>query len=122
MYEYKAKVINVLDGDTIDVEVDLGFNIKVKKRLRLLGIDTPEIFHPSCPEEKKLGLGAKSFVESLVVNNSGTIRTVKNETDKYGRYLADFIVDVTEFGKNVSISELLTANGYEKHESWKIKK
>ena len=58
MYEYKAKIIKVVDGDTVDVEIRLGFKISLQERLRLFGIDTPEI-RTRDKEEKKMGFEAK---------------------------------------------------------------
>lgn len=86
MYEYKAKIINVVDGDTFDLDVDLGFHIGHKIRVRLLGIDTPEI---RGNKEKELGLICKKFAENFV----GKDVVVKSEkdmdakTDSFGRWL-----------------------------------
>lgn len=78
MYTYKAKVIKVIDGDTIDLTVDVGFSITIKERFRLYGINTPE---------DSLGIPAKEYLALLLreLNNEIIITTVKKE--KYGRYL-----------------------------------
>lgn len=93
MYEYKAKLINVVDGDTMDFEVDLGFNIIHKIRVRLAGIDTPEIFTPSCEEEKIHGLAAAQYITDNFSHKEGRLYTQKDKKGKYGRYLAGFRVD-----------------------------
>lgn len=86
MFEYAARLLKVVDGDTIDVEVDLGFYLRQEMRLRLRGINTPEIRG----EERPDGLVSRTFVESRLGNDSTVaiaIRTFKIE--KYGRFLAD---------------------------------
>ena len=89
--KYNIKINRVIDGDSLDVDIFLGFGIVfTNRRVRLLGVDTPEV-RTSDSEEKKYGLLAKSFVESwcqdklivLVVND-------KDEQDKFGRILGDF--------------------------------
>ena len=62
MYEYKAKLLRVIDGDTIDCVIDLGFNVRLKERIRFKGIDTPETRTRDL-EEKKLGIAAKERVQ-----------------------------------------------------------
>lgn len=84
MYQYKAAVERVIDGDTIDVTVDLGFFLTSRMRVRLRGVDTPEIRGPERPE----GLKVKAFVqEKLPVGKQVVINTYK--LGKYGRYIAD---------------------------------
>ena len=86
MYEYNCKIRRVVDGDTIDVDVDLGFNTwRINERVRLYGVDTPECRSRDA-EEKAAGLLAKKFVgETLHVGETYKITT--KEKDKYGRYL-----------------------------------
>ena len=93
IYQYKAYVLKVVDGDTIDLEIDLGFNIRVRERVRLLGIDTPETYgvrHDS--DQYRAGIIAKQFVESKLIpigtNDYVIIETEKDKKGKYGRYLA----------------------------------
>jgi micrococcal nuclease len=88
MFRYNAKVVNVVDGDTFDIEIDLGFHIKLNDRVRLAGIDTPEL-NSSDPTERKKAHEAKAFVVAAL-NNCGfnvVVETAKPQ-DKYGRYLA----------------------------------
>ena len=93
MYEYKSRVIKVVDGDTIDVDIDLGFDIILSnQRIRLAGIDTPESRTRDL-EEKKFGLLAKEMVESYCpIGSTVTLRTSKDERGKFGRILGDFII------------------------------
>ena len=86
MYKYKAYVVSVYDGDTCDVEIDLGFKIKIKERLRLLGVDTPEI-RTKDKAEKKRGLQVRDKLRKLIFRQTVLIATEKE--GKFGRYLAD---------------------------------
>ena len=90
MYEYKCRVIKVVDGDTIDVDIDLGFNITLSnQRIRLQGVDTPESRTRDL-EEKKFGLLAKEVVESYCpLDRPITLKTTKDERGKFGRILGD---------------------------------
>jgi micrococcal nuclease len=87
MYQYKIKeIIKVVDGDTIDVTIDLGFNVTVKQRVRLDGIDTPEHINSNL-EEKKLALESKEYLENWLKNQKDLIINTTKD-DKYGRILA----------------------------------
>ena len=91
MFEYSCTIVKVVDGDTVDVDIDIGFGVWLKKqRIRLYGIDTPESRTRDL-EEKKYGLVAKAFVEAcLPVGSTRTLTTVKDKTGKYGRILGKF--------------------------------
>ena len=91
MFEYKCTIVKVIDGDTVDVDIDLGFGVWLKKqRIRLYAIDTPESRTRDL-EEKKYGLVAKAFVEAhLPVGSIRTLTTVKDKAGKYGRILGKF--------------------------------
>ena len=91
MFEYQCKIVKVIDGDTTDVDIDLGFGVWLKKqRIRFYGIDTPESRTRDL-EEKKYGLAAKAFVEAhMPVGSIRTLTTVKDKTGKYGRILGKF--------------------------------
>ena len=84
MYTYKAKLDRVIDGDTIDVNIDLGFDISVHKRIRLAGIDTPESRTRDL-EEKKRGLASKAKLVELL--DDGDFVLESKEVGKYGRVL-----------------------------------
>lgn len=86
MYEYSAKINRVIDGDTIVVDIDLGFKIQATKTLRLLGINTPEIYGKNASPE---GTKVKEYVEALLFNQKLIVKTLKDRTGKYGRYLAE---------------------------------
>jgi micrococcal nuclease len=110
MYEYRVKqVLKIVDGDTIDVDIDLGFNISYTQRVRLAGIDTPESRTKDLAE-KKLGLESKKYLaELLKVANQIVIRTEKpDSTEKYGRILGWIFLD----GSNESVNASLVASGY----------
>jgi len=92
-FEYKALIRRVVDGDTIDLEFDLGFNVRVRERIRLLGVDTPETYGvKKDSEEYQAGIIAKKFVESkltpLSPNDYVIVETARDKKGKYGRYLA----------------------------------
>ena len=91
LYNNKCVVRRVVDGDTIDVDIDLGHDVWIRnKRVRLVGIDTPES-RTRNKEEKKYGLLAKHFVTEFIPVGSKCILRTK-EKGKYGRYLGDFKV------------------------------
>jgi micrococcal nuclease len=110
MYEYHVKkVTNVVDGDTIDVEIDLGFDISFSSRVRLAGIDTPES-RTTNKAEKVLGLEAKEYVKSKIKDaKSVVIKTEKmDSSEKYGRILGWLFLD----GSKISVNEQMIADGY----------
>lgn len=91
MYEYNYKLVRVVDGDTVDIDIDLGFGTWLRKqRIRLMGIDTPES-RTRDDEEKKFGLLAKEKLQQLLAN-SRAVKTFKDEKGKFGRVLGDFEV------------------------------
>lgn len=87
MYEYKAVITNVVDGDTFDMDIDLGFNIHIHERVRLLDIDTPEKFG----KEKELGLLVKDYAAFAFEGMEVVIKSEKADvaanTDSFGRWL-----------------------------------
>lgn len=110
MYEYRVKsVIAVVDGDTIDVDIDLGFDISLTKRVRLAGIDTPES-RTTNKEEKVLGLEVKELLKKkLKEAKTIVIKTqLPDSTEKYGRILGWIYLD----GAELSVNEALIAGGY----------
>lgn len=111
LYWYKAEVLKVVDGDTIKLLVDLGLGSSRRITLRLYGINTPEVYGvPKESEEYKKGMEATVFVKERLEDKTLWIRTHKDKTGKYGRYLADvFFQD--EDGKHVSITKLLLEDG-----------
>jgi len=110
MYEYHVKKVNnVVDGDTIDVDIDLGFDISFSSRVRLAGIDTPES-RTTNKAEKVLGLEAKEYVKSKIKEaKEFVIKTEKmDSSEKYGRILGWLFLD----GSKVSVNEQMIAEGY----------
>jgi micrococcal nuclease len=110
MYEYRVKkVTHIVDGDTIDVDIDLGFDISFHSRVRLAGIDTPESRTRDL-KEKALGLESKEYLKKrLEAAKNIVIRTEKvNSSEKYGRILAWLYVD----GESNSINHEMIEKGY----------
>ena len=86
MYDYQCTIVRVVDGDTVDVDIDLGFDTwRCGERIRLYGIDTPEC-RTRDAEEKAAGLLAKDFVKNCL-HVGGTYRLQTKEKGKFGRYL-----------------------------------
>jgi len=106
MYEYQCKIVKVVDGDTVDVDIDLGFGVWMKKqRIRLYGVDTPESRTRDL-EEKKYGLMAKSFVkEHMPFGSTQTLITMKDKSGKYGRILGQFRLEDDMILNNKLIAE-----------------
>ena len=112
MYEYKCKIVKVVDGDTADVDIDLGFGVWMKKqRIRLYGVDTPESRTRDLVE-KKHGLAAKKFVQSyLPVGTNQTLRTKLDDRGKFGRILGEFVAfDSDNGGPEVTLNDLLVSS------------
>lgn len=110
MYDYNVKkVLKVVDGDTIDVDIDLGFDISLTKRVRLAGIDTPES-RTTDKAEKALGLEAKDYLKHWVTGASNiVIKTeLPDSTEKYGRILGWVYVD----GDTISVNDHMINDGY----------
>lgn len=110
MFEYYVKkVTKIVDGDTIDVDIDLGFDISFSSRVRLAGIDTPESRTRDL-EEKKLGLEAKEYLKHAISDaKTVVIKTEKmNSSEKYGRILGWVYLD----GDTVSINDHMINVGH----------
>jgi len=110
MFEYYVKkVTKVVDGDTIDVDIDLGFDISFSSRVRLAGIDTPES-RTADKMEKTLGLEAKAFLKHEIESaKSVVIKTEKmDSSEKYGRILGWVYLD----GSDQSINEKMISAGH----------
>tara|TARA_Y100000401_G_scaffold66470_1_gene53063 strand:+ start:82 stop:504 length:423 start_codon:yes stop_codon:yes gene_type:complete len=98
MYEYNCNVKRVVDGDTVDVIIDLGFDISYSSRVRLFGIDTPES-RTRDKDEKARGLISKDFLKSYLDKGGVVIRTRKDKKGKFGRILGEMIVEDTNINK-----------------------
>jgi micrococcal nuclease len=94
VYEYTATIIKVVDGDTVHLDVDLGFDIKRKDSFRLMGINAPEMKTPE-------GIVSRNHLCELLnwpANSAVVVTTHKDQREKYGRYLATLFID----GKNIN--------------------
>ena len=110
MYEYKAKLDRVVDGDTVDALIDLGFDVWVKKRIRLEGIDAPETRTRDL-EEKDRGLATKERLTGLLGASNGEFVLVSHGVGKYGRCIGTIYID------EKNINQLLLSEGLaEKYE------
>ena len=112
MFEYFCKVTRVVDGDTIDVEVDLGFDIIHRARVRMMGIDTPES-RTRNKAEKVLGLASKARLKELLTNRRVRLETSKEGKGKFGRILATVWTSDKKGGEEyVNINEKLIEEGH----------
>ena len=110
MYEYSCTVDRVVDGDTIDVVLDLGFDIMFKSRVRLYGIDTPES-RTRDKDEKVRGKMAGAFLKEAVGNGTQVViqTKLKDSRGKYGRVLGNVIVDGLNINETMVINHLAVA-------------
>lgn len=109
MYTYKAKLVRVIDGDTIDAEIDLGFNVLIRQRIRLYGIDTPEARTRDLVEKEK-GLAAKQRLTEILPKEF-VVETVLNKRGKYGRILGILHVEDTD-GNKTNVNDQLVNEGH----------
>ena len=102
MYEYRINVVKIIDGDTVDVDIDLGFGVWLKKqRIRLHGIDTPES-RTRALDEKRYGLMAKKYLTQQI-EGGAILKTRLDGKGKYGRILGEFItIKTTEGGTDAN--------------------
>lgn len=116
MYEYKCDVLKVIDGDTVDVDIDLGFGVVLKdERVRIVGIDTPES-RTSDKVEDIFGEAAKARVKELMSNEDIILKTQVSKSGedmkgKFGRILGDFIIEEYE-GQPRLLTEILLEEGH----------
>ena len=105
---YSCKLVRVVDGDTADAMIDLGFNVWVKNRIMFMGVDAWES-RTRNKEEKVKGLAAKAYVKDLLENSDdGKFSIISHGTGKYGRVLGELFVK----GHDKSVNELLKENGH----------
>jgi len=107
MYKYRALCVKVVDGDTIDAFVDLGFDLWAKKRIRLFGIDTPETRTKNL-EEKQKGIAAKAFLKQTLEKNNYEFILLSHGVGKYGRCLGELFID------DINVNKLLIKEGHAK--------
>lgn len=106
LYEYRARVLSVVDGDTVHLEVDLGFDVRQRMTVRLFGINTPEMNTKTGPQAKAALLG--KLVDGIGTYKEVTLLSIKDKREKYGRYLGTLVVD------GVNLNEWLVEHGYAK--------
>ena len=109
MWTYKAKLVRVIDGDTVDAEIDLGFSVFVKQRIRLYGINTPESRTRDL-EEKERGLAAKARLTEIL-GKDFLVETMLNKRGKYGRVLGILHVE-NETGDRTNVNQQLVTEGH----------
>ena len=102
MFEYSGKVLRVVDGDTLIVDIDLGFSIRRTESVRVAGINAYEtsLRGGTTEAEKLLGLHAKSMLVKILTNETVKLKTEK-EKGKFGRYIAHVFVDISLFGEPI---------------------
>jgi len=116
MYEYRATIVKIIDGDTVDVDIDLGFNVVLRdERVRIAGIDTPESRTRDL-EEKKFGLAAKDRVKELL-GKTCVLKTQINKSGedmkgKFGRILGDFNVYDSKTDSWKLLTQVLISEGH----------
>lgn len=110
VYQYNAVIERVVDADTYDAVIDLGFNVYTNKRLRLKGVDAPETWRPESEAEKAHGTIANAEIEKLIQGKNVLLTTYKY--DKYGRYLCDVQIN------DVDVGQYLVDNGLVKLDSY----
>jgi micrococcal nuclease len=115
MYTYKISPLKIVDGDTIDAEIDLGFDVKIKKRIRFMGINAPESRTKDL-EEKAKGLAAKDRVKQLL-EGCENITLKSHGVGKFGRCLGEIFLDKVDGQEKItleSLNELLIKEGHAK--------
>lgn len=106
LYNYRAKVISVYDGDTITVDIDLGMDIWIRKqKIRLANIDAPEVRG----EEKEEGIKSREWLRDKILGKEVVIQTIKDKRGKYGRWWGE--VWLEEDYEYANINRLLVAEG-----------
>ena len=119
-YEFPVVITRVVDGDTVDARIDIGFKIIYEERIRLLGLDTPESF-TSNKKEKVLGLAAKSRIKELIASANTlpgkrgkkdvTLKTAKDGKGKFGRILGEIWVNANT-AEGINVNQTLIDEGH----------
>lgn len=89
MYEYRAKIVEVYDGDTVTAIVDLGFRVSITEKIRLFGLNAPEVKG----ETRTDGLISRDKLRDKILGKEVTIKTFKDSTEKYGRYIGEIYLE-----------------------------
>ncbi|GAB4144603.1 MAG: hypothetical protein Fur0015_12390 [Ignavibacteriales bacterium] len=113
-YIYKAKVISVYDGDTITVNIDLGFNTWLfNEKVRLNRINAPEVTGKS----KSKGIQSRDFLRSQILGKDILIETLKDKKEKYGRYLGEIYLKNSN-GESLNINDLMVEKGFAEYKKY----
>lgn len=108
LYNYKAEIVEVYDGDTCTVDIDLGLHTWIKgEKIRLVRINAPEVRGT----EKSKGLKSRDYLRSLILNKEVFIETIKDKKEKYGRYLAEIWLKDSE-DNFMNINDIMVKNGF----------
>ena len=113
MYTYNIELLRVVDGDTIDAKIDLGFDVSIKKRVRFSGVNAPESRTRDL-EEKEKGLAAKDRVKELL-EGANTIQLNSHGVGKYGRCLGELHIDIVDGQEKMTlenVNQLLIKEGH----------
>lgn len=109
LYNYKAFVTAVYDGDTCTVDIDLGLHCWVKnEKIRLARINAPELRG----SEREQGLESRDYLRKLILNKEVLLQTIKDKKEKYGRYLGEIWID--SGSKQVNVNDLIVKKGFAK--------
>jgi len=106
-YLYKAKITRVIDGDTVEASVDLGFSVCINQKLRLKGINAPEM------RDKPAGPNAREYLAGMVEGREINVRTHRDRTGKYGRYIATLYCP-----NNLNINKKMVENGHAEYREY----
>ena len=118
-YEYEAKILRWIDGDTVKLSIDLGFHTRRIETVRIMNYDAPEtrLYKGVTEEEKGLGIKAKEFADALVpVDSRVIVHTYYDKQGKYGRFLADVLYLDKLTGGFKDYAETMKAEGFVKGE------
>ncbi len=114
LYHYKAKIIEVYDGDTCTIDIDLGLHTWIKgEKIRLTRINAPELRGT----ERTKGLKSRDFLRSLILDKEVFIETIKDKKEKYGRYLAEVWLE-DDKGIFININDEMVKNGFAKYQKY----
>lgn len=114
LYHYKAFVTEVYDGDTCTVDIDLGLHITIKdEKIRLNRINAPEMKGV----EKEKGTKSRDFLREQILNKEIFIETIKDQQEKYGRYLGEILLE-TKPNEYININDLMVEKGFAEYKSY----
>ena len=108
MYEYKATILEVVDGDSVKTDLDLGCGVRIRMAIRLDGIDAPEVVG----ESRATGLAARDHLVSLISNKTVFVATRKDKAEKYGRLLGTFFLTVEDKIAGRSVNQAMVEAGH----------